>query len=346
MALFDLHVHTVRGSSDSSLTPQELVKSARAIGLDGVCLTEHSGGWELQELEREFADAGLRVFRGLEVVDVLAFVTEGRREDLTLEFKLAPANFGKRDDRRNLAIAVSGFANSIGGLIVWGISAEKDDDGIDCARTPAPLADSALFMSRIVEHAARAASPPVEGVMHRLVEGTGGPFALTLVPESDRGPHMAKLGENRYYQRSGDQFRMMEHYQVADMLGRRRKPALKLRLDQVGKDIAVLLTNEGRAVARAPFIELSFSRHFRASPHGIDGNGTFGLKPLGQFGHRCVFGGDAGTVIHVGQTLGVTLLESMVIRPDGSAVVNGPHLFRYRLAAEDMDMMEGEISLD
>ena len=67
LALFDLHVHTVRGSSDSSLTPQELIKSARAIGLDGVCLTEHSGGWELQELEREFADAGIRVFGGLEV---------------------------------------------------------------------------------------------------------------------------------------------------------------------------------------------------------------------------------------------------------------------------------------
>ena len=67
MPLFDLHVHTVRGSSDSNLTPQQLIDSAKAIGLDGVCLTEHSGGWETQELDREFADAGLRVFRGLEV---------------------------------------------------------------------------------------------------------------------------------------------------------------------------------------------------------------------------------------------------------------------------------------
>ena len=34
MPLFDLHVHTVRGSSDSNLTPTELIDSARAIGLD------------------------------------------------------------------------------------------------------------------------------------------------------------------------------------------------------------------------------------------------------------------------------------------------------------------------
>jgi len=280
------------------------------------------------------------------VADILAFVTERRREDLTLDFKLAPANFGNRDDRKTLAIAISGFANSIGGLIVWGISAEKDDDGIDCAQRLMPLAEPVLFMSRLVEQAGGAASPPVEGVVHRLVEGAGGPFALTLVPESDRGPHMAKLGENRYYQRSGDQFRMMEHFQVADMFGRRRKPALTLRLTQAGKAIAVLITNEGRGVAKAPFLELSFSRHFRASRYGFDGNGTFGLKPLGHFEDRCIFGGDAGAVIHVGQTLGVTQLESTVIRPDGSAVVKGPHMFQYRLAAEDVELIQGEIALD
>lgn len=67
MSVFDLHVHTVRGSSDSSLTPDQLIEEARRIGLDGVCLTEHSGGWEDHELERAFQHAGLTVIRGLEV---------------------------------------------------------------------------------------------------------------------------------------------------------------------------------------------------------------------------------------------------------------------------------------
>ena len=67
MAVFDLHVHTVKGSSDSSLTPQQLVLRARRIGLDGVCLTEHSGGWEPHEFERVFRQAALTVIRGLEV---------------------------------------------------------------------------------------------------------------------------------------------------------------------------------------------------------------------------------------------------------------------------------------
>ena len=67
MAVFDLHVHTVRGSSDSSLTPGRLVERARALGLDGVCLTEHSGGWDSRELDRVFGDSGVTVVGGLEV---------------------------------------------------------------------------------------------------------------------------------------------------------------------------------------------------------------------------------------------------------------------------------------
>lgn len=67
MAIFDLHVHTVRGSSDSSLTPEQLVSKATQLGLSGVCLTEHSGGWEKIDIDRAFNDAGFAVFRALEV---------------------------------------------------------------------------------------------------------------------------------------------------------------------------------------------------------------------------------------------------------------------------------------
>lgn len=57
----------MRGSSDSSLTPEQLIEEAQRIGLDGVCLTEHGGGWEDHEMERVFKDAGLTVIRALEV---------------------------------------------------------------------------------------------------------------------------------------------------------------------------------------------------------------------------------------------------------------------------------------
>ncbi len=74
MAVFDLHVHTVRGSSDSSLTPAQLIAEARRIGLDGVCLTEHAGGWDGHQLEQVFRDSGITVVRGLEVATDMGHV--------------------------------------------------------------------------------------------------------------------------------------------------------------------------------------------------------------------------------------------------------------------------------
>ena len=57
--IFDLHVHTVKGGPDSNLSPEQLVQEARRIGLDGICLTEHGGGWDkwdFQQFARKHAD--------------------------------------------------------------------------------------------------------------------------------------------------------------------------------------------------------------------------------------------------------------------------------------------------
>jgi hypothetical protein len=66
---------------------------------------------------------------------------------------------------------------------------------------------------------------------------------------------MAKLGEDRYYKRSGDSFYVMEHFDLEDMFGRRQKP--KLRFDAVpiigdGADegLAFRIQNVGRGVAK------------------------------------------------------------------------------------------------
>jgi hypothetical protein len=70
---------------------------------------------------------------------------ERRQENVALEFK-TKSNPGtgepSRDDRRNLGIALSAFSNSMGGLIVWGITAKEDADGVDCATELQPIAET------------------------------------------------------------------------------------------------------------------------------------------------------------------------------------------------------------
>ena len=72
--VFDLHVHTVKGSSDSSLTPEEMVREALRLGLDGVCLTEHSGWRDLQEFKAFAAQHDLVLVHALEVSTVYGHV--------------------------------------------------------------------------------------------------------------------------------------------------------------------------------------------------------------------------------------------------------------------------------
>jgi predicted metal-dependent phosphoesterase TrpH len=68
MARFDHHLHTSRHSPDSIISPEVLVKRARAVGLDGVVITEHDYQWTCDELAELGARAdGLKVFAGVEV---------------------------------------------------------------------------------------------------------------------------------------------------------------------------------------------------------------------------------------------------------------------------------------
>ncbi len=74
--IVDLHVHTTRHSPDSSLTPEELVKEARRIGLDAVCITEHVGQWDRFDLERfSSMNEGVLLIAAMEVETEIGHVT-------------------------------------------------------------------------------------------------------------------------------------------------------------------------------------------------------------------------------------------------------------------------------
>lgn len=63
----DMHVHTVRGAADSSLTPEQLVEIAKSIGLSGVNISEHDRVWDAHQLAEFRRTSGLFVSRGMEV---------------------------------------------------------------------------------------------------------------------------------------------------------------------------------------------------------------------------------------------------------------------------------------
>jgi hypothetical protein len=198
-------------------------------------------------------------FETLDLSTIDEMLRVGREEDVRLDFKTVSAgDLSKRDDRRNLAIAVTGFANSSGGIIVWGIDARRDHAGIDRAVEAVEITTLPLFANRLADLSASCASPPVDGVLHKAIPRSGDKgFAATFVPESHSAPHMAKLGEDRYYKRNSSRFYTLEHFDLEDMFGRRPRPSLKLHVeirlrpgDDPHEELYLSLLNDGRAVAK------------------------------------------------------------------------------------------------
>src|SRR5215510_11679478 len=63
----DLHLHTNRGSSDSNLSPRDLVDRAHAIGISAICVTEHDNMWDAREMAELAQDSKVVFLRGMEV---------------------------------------------------------------------------------------------------------------------------------------------------------------------------------------------------------------------------------------------------------------------------------------
>jgi len=150
--------------------------------------------------------AAQRIYDSLNVEVLTRWLEDMEPESLHLEYKVVknPAQpFNHRDDKRILAKTMSAFANAEGGVILWGAEEQKvSDDEKVLAGFPG-LTDAEKTLRKLEDRTPEATSPPVPGVVHRLVDVNEKTVVATLVPRSDEGPHMAKLGENRYYQRSG-----------------------------------------------------------------------------------------------------------------------------------------------
>jgi predicted metal-dependent phosphoesterase TrpH len=73
-SILDMHIHTTRGASDSSLRPIELARAARRLGLSAVVVTEHDRVWDAGEVERFRQEQSLLLLNGMEVSTELGHV--------------------------------------------------------------------------------------------------------------------------------------------------------------------------------------------------------------------------------------------------------------------------------
>jgi hypothetical protein len=159
---------------------------------------------------------------------------------------------------------------------------------------------------------------------------------------------MAKLGEDRYYKRSGDTFYKMEHFDLEDMFGRRKKPmlALEARVTRPQIEVVISIRNVGRGSAIAPYLALAIPEPFTFGLYGIDGHGLDGLPrlPSGDNPSRKrLYGANLTTVIHPNTSHDVTKIE---FRGRDENRPKGEFLIEYEVAAEGKQILKSSLTVN
>jgi hypothetical protein len=261
---------------------------------------------------------------------VAQLVSERRQENVALEFKTKEkAGRGEytKADKQNLGTALSAFSNSMGGLIMWGIIAKKDDDGVDCATERQPIANIERFKSDVTRLISQAIMPRHEGIFVEAIpaqEPQGAGYLAIYVERSERRPHRCEFTKH-YWKRSGDSSIMMEHYDIEDSFKRLVVPWLEVEwLITSGVDLRGLetnfrqlmidihLRNQSPVTARFPYLTLTQVQGAKDQPVGLYSQHRY---YRGEYS----FSFGANDVIHPGITLPVArlLTPEIPVEPQG-----------------------------
>lgn len=236
------------------------------------------------------------LFRRLETEGaafVETLVAAQKSEELFLDYKQIATSHDARalhdSDRKNLRKALSGFANSEGGVILWGPKTEKIN-GVEVLEMPDGHPDVARFVSLLEDAVSGCTVPPVPGVRSIKIplskDGKKG-VAATLVPASLIAPHQTSDDSRAYHMRAGSSFPHVPHGVLAGMFGRRPAPVVSMRLgvqgcqvnggdlrSQLILDLDFVIFNASSVLARGAYI--SWQANKLASKNSkIDVDGPF-----------------------------------------------------------------------
>lgn len=164
------------------------------------------------------------------------FILNAASEEYFLDFKRSHDNGGgprlHDNDLKSLAKAISGFGNSEGGVIVWGIDCSGSGQKPDVANAKFPLTGPSRFKAWI-DGAVSGRTVPAHQTVESAVVLDGGDthkgFVVTLIPKSNNVPHQA-IPDGKYYMRAGSSFVGVPHGVLQGMFGRSPHPNVQPKI--------------------------------------------------------------------------------------------------------------------
>lgn len=181
------------------------------------------------------------------VEDVEKLIQAEAQESLNLDYKRS--NSIGNDKRAEIAKDVSAFANSDGGLIIYGVEENGHlpigiDGGVEHARFNREWLEN-VITSNI--------APRIEDVQISQIPLSNSYSIFTVkVPKSFRGPHQERSESKRYYRRFNFKSVPMEDYEIREAFSRKRTapPLVNLDIDIKQNLVQFTVANYGDATAQ------------------------------------------------------------------------------------------------
>ena len=278
--------------------------------------------------------------------DIKQLLSMRREEDRCLQYKSPDV----LRDPEELSQCVSSFLNAEGGVIIIGLCEAK--------KTKSESLDQKIRAARVSFAPKEYTREKVEGLILANIGFTSRPpirvysvhnprnvakaIYLVEIPQGDDPPYQAADG--KYYRRIGSTKYAMSHYEIGDLLARKKKPSLVLTselIDVKAEDssyrfgLRLFVANKGGATARYTQFTASFAN---AEIESIDKGNVLRSDDI-RGGVPSIQWDCADRVLHpTGQRMLIADLRLRLL--DNSK----PCVFDYTLVAENVDLIANSYS--
>jgi len=209
------------------------------------------------------------VYFGEDAID--DFILNRQSEELFLDFKRGVST-GKtgggyvslhRDDRKNLAKCISGFGNSEGGVVVWGVDCSRDNEIGDVAQAKFKVENVHRFLSWLENSISGYTVPSHNKVRNHIisVDENGDGYIATYIPKSDLAPLMT-TSNSKFYIRSGSNNVPAPLSVIAGMFGKKPQPNMDVVIANKKFKVINNTNSEGKVIIDylpPKYVKLSFA---------------------------------------------------------------------------------------
>lgn len=188
-----------------------------------------------------------------------SYINHAIEESIHLDYKSSGALFNKPEKKKEITKDVSAFANSDGGVIIYGV---KENTKLKHLPEKIDPIDGRAHPKEWLEHIVNSINPRIEGVLiHPIQIATPALNKIVYVVEIPKSNTIHQAKDHRYYKRFNFESIPMEDWEVKDVLNRRKEADLDVLLiptrhDKIFKewidkgnvfdfDIDIYITNKG-----------------------------------------------------------------------------------------------------